>query len=93
MSAIRTDDYDSVSFALTCIDCGEGQTRVFDDRCIDCHSDRMRAEGVAAERARVVADLRRQAHNLKGGLSRLAPDALDTAADYFERGQHDKEGA
>jgi len=54
--------------------------------------DTARAEGVAAERARVVADLRRQAHNLKGGLSRLAPDVLDAAADYFERGEHDKEG-
>lgn len=82
MSAIRTDDYDSVSFALTCIDCGEGQTRVFDDRCIDCHSDRMRAEGVAAERARVVAWLR----------AADSETLVWFAAQRIEQGWHDKEG-
>lgn len=60
----------------------EGQTSVFDDRCIDCHSDRMRAEGVAAERARVVAWLR----------AADSETLVWFAAQRIEQGWHDKEG-
>ena len=49
--------------------------------------DTARAEGVAAERARVVADLRARADELGGADGVL----LHEAADRYERGEHDKD--
>lgn len=52
------------------------------------HVEFARAEGVAEERARVVADLRRMAPTFKVAYR----DALEWAADRIERGKH-KDGA
>lgn len=57
--------------------------------------DTARAEGVAAERARVVADLRRKADIVSVMRSMEATTtarALRERADRYERGRHDKEG-
>lgn len=54
-----------------------------------------RAEGVADERARVVADLRRKADIVSIMRSMEATTtarALRERADRYERGEHDKEG-
>jgi hypothetical protein len=50
-----------------------------------------RADGVAAERACVVADLRAMAPTFKG-VTLAYRDALEWAADRIEQGWHDKEG-
>jgi len=53
--------------------------------------DTARAEGVAAERARVVADLRRQAKECRPWARGMA-SILEAQADRYGRGEHDKEG-
>ena len=87
MSAIKTDDFD---YALKCIGCGEGQTLVLGGRCIECHGEHQRAEGVAeGERratARVVAWLRERAIEE----SSSAPNYIDDLADAIERGEHEE---
>jgi len=56
--------------------------------------DTARAEGVAAERARVVADLRARAKAQKSWTGESTAAAVMRAeADRYERGEHDKEGA
>lgn len=50
-----------------------------------------RAEGVAAERARVVADLRMLAKECRPWARGMA-SILSLQADRIERGEHDKEG-
>lgn len=50
------------------------------------------ARGVADERARVVADLRRWARNCDALAYREASTRLAEAADRYERGEHEREG-
>ena len=61
-----------------------------DLQAVERERDTARAEGVAAERARVVADLRKQAADPTW--ARVARDLLTLMADHYERGEHDKEG-
>ena len=69
-----------------------------DDMTPDGHSPKCansilseHARGVAAERARVVADLRARADECEERDSETA-DGLRADADRYERGEHDKEG-
>lgn len=42
-------------------------------------------EGILEERKRVVASLRQQANNLKGGFPKNASEVLEAAANHFEQ--------
>jgi hypothetical protein len=70
--------------------CGHGY--VDGANCHTCQCDReLRAEGAAAERAKIVAWLREQAQARAYGYAR-SPEgarALDRAADAIERGEHE----
>lgn len=81
----------------------EAAEHIFSRPCVNKHDlqalldahDTARAEGVAAERARVVADLRRKADIVSVMRSMEATTtarALRERADRYERGEHDKEG-
>lgn len=76
-------------------DLPRGLDRIFTEALEDMRAQRdtARAEGVAAERARVVADLRKLAAGFRtvplpgfSGLTTLC----DETADRYERGEHDK---
>lgn len=43
------------------------------------------ADGQLSERKRIVASLRQQANNLKGGFPKDASEALEAAANHFEQ--------
>lgn len=68
--------------------CSCGECRACEAREVLNAHDIAHAEGVATERARVVADLRAQAIELRDDLPDNVAGELSDRADYYERGEH-----
>ena len=79
---------------MNCVHCNAPGAHPGTQKCTDlhaCHGRQEYARGVADERARVVADLRAWCGEF--GVTVQEQAVFMAAADRYERGEHEREGA